>query len=153
MKGILILHGTRITDHRTRIMEQQTTKPDYHQNLKNKMDNYVHLVYKVSKNFPREEMYGTTSQLRRATLSVILNFIEGYARIRSKVYKNFLEISYGSLQESKYLINFSFKENYISENDYAKLNEMADEIGAMLWGILKKLAWFLFRVFCSMFYD
>ena len=131
--------GTRIINHKTRIMEHEDTKIDYHQNLKNKMDDYVHAVYKATKKFPKEELYGATSQLRRAALSVILNFIEGYARIRTKVYKNFLEISYGSLQESKYLVNFSFKEQYIAEEECLKLDKMADEIGAMIWGILKNL--------------
>ena len=77
----------------------------FHDELKAKMDNYVHLVYKLTKNFPKEELYGVISQLRRAALSVILNYIEGYARKKDKVYKNFLEISYGSLKESKYLLS------------------------------------------------
>ncbi|TRZ80360.1 four helix bundle protein [bacterium] len=102
------------------------------------MDEFVHLVYKITKNFPKEEIYGTTSQLRRAALSVILNYIEGYARKRQKVYKNFLEISYGSLKESKYLIYFSLKENYLNKEDYQKANKLSDEIGAMLWTTMKK---------------
>ncbi len=99
------------------------------------MDAYVHLVYKLTKNFPRDEIYGVTSQLRRSALSVILNFIEGYARMRDKVQQNFFEISYGSLQESKYLLEFSYKENYINENDFIETSKLADEIGAMLWTI------------------
>ena len=83
---------------------------DFQEKLVKKMDGYAHAVYKLTKNFPREELYGITSQLRRASLSVALNFIEGYARFRNKVNKNFLEISYGSLKESKYLIEFSFEE-------------------------------------------
>ena len=54
-------------------------------------------------------------------------------------YENFLEISYGSLKESKYLVHFSMIEKYISKNDYEKAMKMAEEIGAMLWGILDKL--------------
>jgi len=111
----------------------------YHETLKKKMDEYVHLVYAVSKRYPKEELYGVTSQLRRAALSVILNYIEGYARGRDKVHRNFIEIAYGSLQESKYLIDFSLKEGYISKKDSDELREYADDIGAMLWGILRKL--------------
>ena len=111
----------------------------FHEDLKSKMDAYVHSVYRISKKFPKEELYGSTSQLRRAALSVILNYIEGYARIRNKVQKNFIEISYGSLQESKYLLNFSFKENYFSQEEYNDIMKLAEDIGAMLWGIIRKL--------------
>ena len=97
------------------------------------MDNYVHFVYKATKSFPRGELYGTTSQFRRATMSVILNYIEGYARRRPAVQLNFLETSYGSLQESKYLLSFSLDENYLSKEDYNYGFSLAEEIGAMLW--------------------
>jgi len=103
------------------------------------MDEYVHFVYKLTRDFPREELYGVTSQLRRSALSVILNYIEGFARIRNAVQKNFLEISYGSLKESKYLLDFSLVEEYLSKNDYEKAIKLAEEIGAMLWGILRKM--------------
>jgi len=76
----------------------------FHEELKSKMDEFVRFVYRVTKSFPRDELYGVTGQLRRATLSIILNYIEGYARVKEKVYKNFLQISYGSLKETKYLL-------------------------------------------------
>ncbi|MDD5217890.1 MAG: four helix bundle protein [Candidatus Omnitrophica bacterium] len=103
------------------------------------MNGYVHTVYGLTKHFPREELYGCTSQLRRSTLSVILNYIEGYARKRNAVLKNFLEISFGSLQESKYLLEFAKDEKYIKEEDFENLIVSADRIGAMLWGILEKM--------------
>jgi len=111
----------------------------FHDDLKLKMDEFVHLVYGATKHFPKEELYGVTSQLRRASLSVVLNYIEGYARGRDKVYKNFLEISYGSLKESKYILHFSLVENYLDKSEYVKIIKLADDIGAMLWGILRKL--------------
>lgn len=103
------------------------------------MDDYVHLVYAATKNFPRDELYGATSQLRRSALSVMLNYVEGYARGRDKVHKNFLEISYGSLKESAYLLEFSYKEKYINKELYEKASVLANNIGAMLWGILNKI--------------
>ena len=115
-------------------------KPEtYHEKLKSKMDQYVHMAYAITKNFPKEEMFGSTSQLRRAALSVILNYIEGYARVRDKVHKNFLEISYGSLKESRYLLDFALGERFLSKESYEKVAALGDEIGAMLWGILRKL--------------
>lgn len=111
----------------------------FHDDLKHKMDEYVKLVYNVTKSFPREEMYGITSQFRRASLSIILNYIEGYARGREKVHKNFLEISYGSLKESQYILFFSYREKYLLEKDYKILEKLAEEIGAMLYGIIRKI--------------
>ena len=113
---------------------------EFHGKLKILMDDFVHLVYDLSRRFPQEELYGVTSQLRRAALSVILNYIEGYARRGDKVYSNFLKISYGSLKESKYLLYFSYKESYIKHQDYKRVMEKAEEIGAMLWGVLRNLS-------------
>lgn len=103
------------------------------------MDQFAHFIYEISKKFPKDEQYGLTSQIRKAALSIILNYIEGYARQRKNVLKNFLEISYGSLKEAKYLIYFSCKRNFISKVDYKTGIEMAERIGKMLWGILEKL--------------
>jgi len=111
----------------------------FHDDLKLKMNKYAHLVYRLTRNFPREEIYGVTSQLRRSALSVILNYIEGYARLKNKVHKNFLEISYGSLKESKYLLHFSLMEKYLSQSDYDEAIISAEDIGRMLWGILRKI--------------
>jgi len=114
-------------------------KKQFHDKLKIKMDKFVHLVYKATRNFPKEELYGVISQMRRAALSVILNYIEGYARVKNKVNRNFLEISYGSLKETKYLLYFSFQEKYLSEEDYKELVKLAEEIGAMLWRTIEKI--------------
>jgi len=97
------------------------------------MDKYVHFVYTITKKFPKEEVFGSKSQLRRASLSVILNYIEGFARKRIAVQINFYEISYGSLKESAYLVKFAYEEGWILEEEYKILSKDADEIGAMLW--------------------
>jgi four helix bundle protein len=65
--------------------EQFNMEESYHQKLRRLMDEYVHAVYAVTRRFPKEEMYGATSQFRRATLSIILNYIEGYSRERDKL--------------------------------------------------------------------
>ena len=114
-------------------------KNEFGAKLESKMDEYVHFVYALTKKFPKEEMYGVTSQLRRASLSVILNYLEGYARGRTLVFINFLETSYGSLKESQYLLKFSEKEGYIVQKEYLKADQMGGEIGAMLWYTIKSL--------------
>jgi len=114
-------------------------KNDFVGELKKKMDEYAHLVYKITKNFPKEELYGVTSQLRRACLSVVLNYIEGFARQRKAVKRNFWEVSCGSLKESEYLLYFSFRERYLNEKEYKRAVKLSDEIGAMLWRSLQSL--------------
>ncbi len=119
---------------------ENNSQNNYFDQLKNKMDSYAHFVYKITRDFPKEELYGCTSQFRRATLSVVLNFIEGYARRKVAVKRNFWEISYGSLQESKYLVGFTFAENYMTKDNYEKAQQMAEEIGAMLWRALEPIS-------------
>lgn len=101
---------------------------EYQIKLKSKMDEYAHFIYRVTKQFPREERYGIIPQVRRSALSVVLNYVEGYARRKPLVRLNFLEISFGSLKESKYLLHFSFVEDYIKENKYEAGLKLAEEI-------------------------
>ena len=112
---------------------------NYHDQLKQLMDELVHKVYDCTLHFPKDELFGVTSQLRRAALSIILNYIEGYARQRKLVMKNFLEISYGSLKETKYLLYFSYKRGFLSKSDYDLCLPLTERIGKMLWGIIEKM--------------
>ncbi|MDR3642125.1 MAG: four helix bundle protein [Candidatus Doudnabacteria bacterium] len=111
----------------------------YHENLKAKIKEFCHLSYKICRGFPKDELYGITSQFRRAVISVALNYTEGYARIKEKVHKNFIEISYGSLKEVLFLINFCHDEKFMSEKDFQELNQQAEEIARMLWGMLRRM--------------
>jgi four helix bundle protein len=114
-------------------------KTNYDEKLENLANTYAHKVYDYTKDFPKDEIFGLTSQLKRASLSVVLNYIEGYARRRKAVFKNFIEISYGSLKESAYLIDFSYNRKYLTKEQRNELLKLGDEIGKMLWGILSKL--------------
>lgn len=118
---------------------RNTNMSEFQDKLKKILDEYVHFVYKVTRDFPKGELYGSVSRWRRATLSIILNYIEGYARKKSLVQLNFLEISYGSFKESKYLLYFSKQENFLTENDFVAGKKLAEEIGAMLWTELSSL--------------
>jgi len=112
---------------------------NYKEKLKKLMDNYVNFVYNVTKSFPREEIYSSVSQWCRSTLSIILNYIEGYARKKPMVQLNFLEISYGSFRESKYLLFFSHKQQFITEAQYNQGYVLVEEVGKMLWTELSSL--------------
>jgi four helix bundle protein len=111
----------------------------FQEKLKKLMDEYVNFVYNVTRNFPKEELYGSVSQWRRSSLSIILNYIEGYTRKKSLVQLNFLEMSFGSFKESKYLLFFSQKQNFITTQEYNTSVTLAEEIGKMLWKELTDL--------------
>lgn len=117
----------------------KTIKEDYKFVLKSKMNQYAHYCYKITKKFPREELFGIISQLRRSSLSVILNYIEGFARLEKGNQKTFLETSYGSLKESKYLLHFSLVENLLTTEEYKIALNLGEEIGAMLWTEIKNI--------------
>lgn len=97
-------------------------------------------VYKVTKSFPKSELYGLISQLRRAGLSVPTNIAEGYSRRNDRYFKNFLDIAYGSLVETEYLLSFARKLGYLSEEDYNRLMELVDETGKVLWKLRERVA-------------
>jgi len=104
-----------------------------------KIDHFVHEVYRLSRSFPKEETFSVTSQLRRASLSIVLNVIEGFARQKPGEYEHFLNIAYGSFKETKYLIHFAYKENYLDATSYTILIKQADEIGKLLWTMAQKV--------------
>jgi four helix bundle protein len=105
----------------------------FKEKLKRKMDEYVQFIYVITRKFPKDELFGATSQIRRSSLSIILNYIEGFARRKPRAQLNFLEISYGSLKESCYLLYFSQTQHWISEHEYNDGLSKIEEIGAMLW--------------------
>lgn len=115
------------------------TRINFKEALKGKMDEYVHFVYRVTRNFPKAETYGSVSQWRRSTLSIVLNYIEGYARKRPLVQLSFYENAYGSFKESKYLLHFSFKQGFLNDEDLSFGSRLAEEIGAMLWTEIRQL--------------
>ena len=97
-------------------------------------------MYEVTKEFPKEEMFGLTSQLRRAAVSIPSNIVEGKARGSNKDYKRFLLMSRGSLEEVKYQILLSRDLGYIDEETYTEVIEIAVEIGKMLNSLINKLS-------------
>ena len=71
-----------------------------------KADALAKAVYGATENFPKEEIYGVTSQLRRAALSVPVNIVEGTGKQGCKELKQFVNIAMGSLAETEYLLEF-----------------------------------------------
>jgi four helix bundle protein len=104
-----------------------------------KADKLAYQVYMATKKFPTEELYGITSQLRRAVLSVPTNIVEGYDRHGKKELRQFVNIALGSLAEVKYLLDFSSRLKYFSVEQYGKLQSLAEEVGRLLWKFYKSL--------------
>ncbi len=98
-----------------------------------KADKLAHAIYHVTKSLPKPELFGITSQVRRATLSVPLNLIEGYSRFKHKSHLQFLEIAFASLKETHYLIEFCQKEDLIELKAAEKLIGSCNEIEKMLY--------------------
>ena len=94
-----------------------------------KSDELAYQIYLATKNFPREEIYGMTSQLRRAALSVPTNIVEGYGRQRKNELKQFTNIALGSLAETEYLLDFSLRLGYLNNEAYKPLYNLRDEVG------------------------
>lgn len=101
-----------------------------------KSDLLAHEVYRATYHFPKAEMFGLTSQLRRAVLSIPTNIVEGYARSSKNEFHRFLSISLGSLAEVEYL-EFSFKEKLISLDDFYKVQQLKEEFGRVIWSLYK----------------
>ncbi len=94
-------------------------------------------IYKLTDKFPKEELYGLTSQLRRSVLSVPLNIVEGYSRNSKNEFRQFLKIALGSLAETAYLVEFALKRKYITLNNYENIKLIKEECGRILWKLMK----------------
>ena len=102
-----------------------------------KAHEFVLETYKVTKDFPKEEIYGLTSQLRRAAISVAANISEGYKKygLRDKI--RFFNTAEGSLEECKYYLILAQDLSYIETAD--KLNSQSEEISKLLFAYIKTI--------------
>lgn len=96
-------------------------------------------LYAVTQQFPREEIYGLTSQLRRAGVSVASNIAEGYGRGTRGEYRSFLGIARGSTLEIETQLTIARKLGFGDPHQIAQAEELAEEISRMLWTIAHKL--------------
>lgn len=105
-----------------------------------KADELAVQVYRITQEFPREELYGLTSQIRRAVLSIPTNIAEGYARKGDKELARYIAIAIGSMAETEYLLDFSKRLGYLKEQDFVETERIRDEVGKLLWSFSKKVA-------------
>jgi len=97
-------------------------------------------IYEITKTFPKEEIFGISSQIRRACISIVLNIAEGSGRKSKKEFIYFLTMAYGSLCEVISLLKISLNQKYINKELFNKLYKYGEEISKMLSGTKSKLS-------------
>jgi four helix bundle protein len=96
-------------------------------------------IYRVTKFFPREEIYGLTSQLRRAVVSISSNVAEGQSRRTSRDFLHFLGIARGSLAEVETQLVIASRLGYVTPVDEKLLNDRITELHRILSGLIASL--------------
>jgi len=104
-----------------------------------KSHSFAKEIYKITTSFPKAEEYGIKSQLKRASLSIPTNIVEGCGRESKKEFKRFLVIASGSAAEVEYLLYFSYEIGYITESAHVDLNKKVIEIKKMLTSYKNKI--------------
>jgi len=99
----------------------------------------VSMIYKITNGFPKEEMFGLTSQIRRASVAIPSNIAEGFGRNSKGDFKRFLQISNGSLFELQTQLEISKRLQFLSDKDYNLLYNLSREVEAILTGLIQKL--------------
>lgn len=100
-------------------------------------DDLTVAVYEATRSFPREELYGLTSQLRRAACSVPANIAEGSSRESQREYLHFLYIARGSLSEAQYFIHLSQRLGFLNSVAGQQLATQTKSVFAYLHGLIK----------------
>ncbi|MGA3094460.1 MAG: four helix bundle protein [Dehalococcoidales bacterium] len=96
-------------------------------------------VYGITASFPRDEIYGLTSQVRRASVSVPANIAEGCGRRGDAEFGRFLQIAMGSASELEYHFLLARELGFLKEEDYAFLNNQVAEVKRMITVLIRKL--------------
>jgi four helix bundle protein len=96
----------------------------------------VYLVYQVTQHFPKDELYGLVSQMRRAAVSIPSNIAEGKGRSSDRDFSLFLQHSRGSLHELETQILIAAHLGFISDDEAAKLQDRSSEVGRLLMGLM-----------------
>jgi len=96
-------------------------------------------IYKATKEFPKEELYGLTSQIRRSSMSIPTNIAEGCGRNTDKEFARFLQIAMGSASETEYQLILARDLEFLATDSYEKLHNDVEEVKRMLASLLKTI--------------
>lgn len=95
--------------------------------------------YRLTKGFPREEMFGLTSQIRRSAASVAANIAEGHGRENTRSFVQFLRIAQGSLKELETHLLLAERVSIVEADATVQVHEICGEVGKMLRGLIRSL--------------
>jgi four helix bundle protein len=101
---------------------------------------FAKAVYGVTQSFPKSELYGIVSQMRRASLSVPTNIVEGTAKQGPKECRRFLDIAWASLAETWYLLLFSEEVGLLTSEQRRPLERLRRRTAKLLWGLRRAIA-------------
>ena len=102
-------------------------------------DEVVLSAYRVTSDFPKEELFGLTSQIRRAAVSVPSNIVEGCARDSQADYLCFLYIAFGSLRELRYQLDLSKRLGFLTEPGFGMIDSKIEEAEKVLNGLIRSM--------------
>lgn len=105
----------------------------------NLAENLAIKIYKITRKFPKEELYGIISQIRRSAVSIAINIAEGYGRYHFKDRSMFLYNARGSLLETKSLISISFKLRFVNREVYRMIIGEIDNLGIKINNFIRYL--------------
>ena len=97
-------------------------------------------VYEATKRFPKHELYGLTSQVRRAAFSSAVNIVEGAAKRGPREFRRFLDISLGSLAEVAYTLRVARDLKLLDDSEWAVLERLRRQAGMMTWKLYAAVA-------------
>jgi len=96
-------------------------------------------IYRVTEGWPRSELYGLTSQARRAELSIPTNIAEGVAKAGPREFRRFLDMCLGSASELSYLLLFSRDRGLLSLAEWEQLDSKRNRVGQLLWRLYRSI--------------
>ena len=102
-------------------------------------DQLVMSVYSATRTFPKDEMFGQTSQLRRASIAIASNIVEGCARNSEADFLRFLDMAFGSVREVGYQLTIASRLEYTPSDSAKQLASQADETARVLAGLIRSL--------------
>ena len=97
-------------------------------------------VYRVTARFPRHELYGMTSQARRAAFSAAANIAEGSAKRGAREFRRYLDISIGSLSELSYALHLARKLDYLSDVEWREIDVLRSRASRLTWRLYARVA-------------